>query len=210
MFKPGSSSRECEQKLAGGVGTGDRQWRAHLMQWRHGRVLGGWALGMSLSLISGCTLRLTECCLEHLRREVKSVKMLGWAWRRDRSNTSKKADEGGEPEYNICLGFDYFEDGLVDSWYLSFLLVSDTIFLLFWALDFMGKLKKNWMAPWLLCEVACVWICPVRVFVCFETRFRISQAGLHLALYLRLIFNLWPFFSTSIAGFVQGPLCQLQ
>lgn len=32
---------------------------------------------MGLSLISGCTLRLMEWCLAHLRREVKSVKMLG-------------------------------------------------------------------------------------------------------------------------------------
>lgn len=40
----------------------------------------GWlSPGMGSSLISGCTLRLTEWCLAHLRREVKSVKMLGWA-----------------------------------------------------------------------------------------------------------------------------------
>lgn len=175
------------------------------MRWRHRSALGGWALGMGLSLISGCTLRLTEWCLAHLRREVKSAKMLGWVWRRERSNTSKKADEDGEPNCGICLGFDCFEDGLVDSCFLSFLLVSDTIFLLFWALDFMEKLKKNWMAPWLLCEVARFWVCSVRVIVCFETRFHVSQAGLQLALYFSLILNLWlSFLDTSIAGFVQG------
>lgn len=32
---------------------------------------------MGLSPISGCTPRLKECCLAHLRREVKLVKMPG-------------------------------------------------------------------------------------------------------------------------------------